>query len=145
MGVGVRVVGKPGVGLLNGQRPSVCNTISFRSCLIRLHHACPSVRVTCCRSGIRNRVVGGVRRINFSCSNVILGTKTCARASVTLRSTVHTIATPIIRIRVSGMRAHRRFHRGSVVSYTYTKIVYKFKLRSCHLTVRTLLVEGWGI
>lgn len=137
----MRVVGNPGVGLLNGHRPSVCNDIAFRSCLTRLHGTCGSVRVGCFRSGVRKRVVSYVRRANFRTSNVVLGTKTCARASVTLRSTVHTIATPMVRMRVSGMRDHRSFHRISVVTYTYGKIVYNFKLGSCHLTLRTL--EWW--
>lgn len=136
---GVRVVGNPGLGLLNGHRPAICKGTSFRNCLDRLHTGCPRYRVTCFRDGIRNRVVGGVRRINFSCSKVVVGTNTCARASVTLRSTVGTMAAPIIRMRVSGMRTHRSFHRISVVSTTYGKIVLKFKLSSCHLTIRTIL------
>lgn len=135
----MRVVGNPGVGLLNGHRPSVCKDIAFRRCLTRLHGGCPSIRLNCFRSGIRKRVVSVVRRAKFSISKVVLGTKTCARASVTLRSTVHSMASPMVRIRVSGIRTHRRFHRMSVVTYTYGNIVYKFKLGSCHLTLRTLL------
>lgn len=143
--VGVRVVGNPGVGLLNGHRPSVCKDIAFRSCLTRLHGECASIRVSCFRSGVRKRVVSYVRRMKFSISKVVLGTNTCARASVTLRSTVHSIASPIVRIRVSGMRDHRSFQRISVVTYTYGKIVYNFKLGSCELTLRTLLRGGWNV
>lgn len=142
--VGVRVVGNPGLGLLNIHRPNVCNDGSFRDCLPGLGTGCPSMRVRCCRDGVRNRLVGGLRRMNFACSNMILGTNTCARADVTLRSYVHDVGYPYMRIRVSGIRGHRRFHRRSCVSYTYLKIVYKFNLTSCSLTVTKVLSRGRG-
>ncbi len=129
--VGVAVVGNPGLGLLKTHRPRVCNATAFRSCLRRLQGTFPRIRLRCFRSGVRNRVVSHLRLSNFSTSTVVLGTKNCARASVTVTSTVTTVRSPMVRIRVSGVFTHRPRQHASLVSTGYVNSVSKFNLGSC--------------
>ncbi len=137
--VGVLVVGNPGLGLLNDHRPAVCNARAFSAFLATLRKSCPRIGLVCCRDGRRKNVVSALRRCHADISNVIVGTKTCARADITVTSYVHSLTIPIVRIRVSGVFTHRRCHRRSFLSPMYTNAVYKLKLVNCGLTVSTVL------
>lgn len=147
--VGTLIVGNPGLGVLNVHRPNVCND-SGCSHLIRVYRRTNTTRnfsrIRIFRSGRRNDVISGVRRTCKGISNVIVGPTTCARADITVLSTLGTITVPTIRIRVDTIRAHRSFHRIDCTHLTYFTAVAKRNLGNCTRTLRLLgrRLRGWG-
>ncbi len=150
MTVGVVVVGKPGLGLLNVERPRVCKDGAFSS-LRRVVRDCyrgGKVRTISLRDGSRNRVVSFVRRTLGGCSKVIVGPKTCARCDCTVTSTVSSINIPAIRMRVDSVSGHRRFHEVSIAGTSYMDRVGNRNFSKCVRTVSFLAScyrGGWGV
>lgn len=89
--------------------------------------------------------MSGVRSTLNGFSNVIVGPTTCARADITVLSTLGTISVPTYRMRVSSIGRHRGFERVSCTNVTYRTRFVKLKFSKCGGTVRCLYRGcGWG-
>ncbi len=104
------------------------------------------MRVSLFRSGYRKSLMATVRGACGGFSNVIVGPTTCARADITVLSTMGTINMPAIRMRVSSIFSHRSFERVDFVHTTYIGAVDNENASNCLRTVSFLgdrCNSGW--
>ncbi len=141
--VGVLMVGNPGLGVLNVHRPTICNDTACTSLYkrVRTRTTKRNMRIRVCRSGRRNSLISGVRTTCNGISNVIVGPTTCARADMTLLSTLGTMTVPAMRMRVSSISGQRSFHRVDCIHTTYYGAVTNRNFTNCLRTVSRLLAR----